>query len=102
MVLSQWYVLMSSSSTEVTNDISFAITDVVRREGGETATNDPNDAGGRTQYGIAERSNPDAWKDGVVTEAEAREIYLKKYVILPKFNLVQDPTLMSQLIDFGV
>lgn len=77
---------------------------VIEREGGSKATNDPLDPGGRTQYGISERANPEAWKDGKVTEAEAREIYLHKYVIFPKFHLIpaSHAKLQEQLIDFGV
>ncbi len=78
------------------------ITQVEIDEGGSKVTNDPSDGGGRTQYGISERSNPEAWKDGKVTEAEAREIYFNKYVKGPKFDLVLDPKLQAQLIDFGV
>jgi lysozyme family protein len=65
-------------------------------------TNDRNDAGGRTDFGISERSNPDAWKDGKVTEEEAREIYAAKYIHAPRFHLVPYPLLRAELIDFGV
>lgn len=78
------------------------ITQIEIEEGGDKVTVDPSDRGGRTQYGISEKSNPEAWKDGVVTEAEAREIYMQKYVITPKFNLITNPHLQSQLIDYGV
>lgn len=78
------------------------IDDILQREGGGKVTNDPNDKGGRTQWGIAERSNPEAWRDGKVTEQEAREIYERKYVIAPGFNKIKDDHLREQLIDFGV
>lgn len=78
------------------------IGDVIEREGGSKKTNDPADGGGRTQFGIAEKSNPEAWADGKVTEAEAREIYERKYVIGPGFHHVHDVNLRAQLIDFGV
>ena len=80
------------------------ISDVIKAEGGAIATNDPNDRGGRTQYGISERSNPQAWLDGKVTEAEAREIYLQKYVVGPGFQLISctPSPLQKQLIDYGV
>lgn len=60
------------------------------------------DAGGRTQYGISEKANPEAWEDGKVTEEEAREIYERKYVLAPKFHLIPDEALRAQLVDFGV
>lgn len=80
------------------------ISDVIEAEGGSKMTNDPDDKGGRTQYGISERANPQAWLDGKVTEEEAREIYLQKYVIWPKFHLIpaSHAALQKQLIDFGV
>ena len=82
--------------------IDDVITQVIKDEGGSKVTNDPSDKGGRTQFGIAEKSNPQAWKDGKVTEDEAREIYLRKYVNGPKFNQITHPTLQAQLIDYGV
>ena len=63
-------------------------------------TNDPNDRGGRTQLGISERSNPQAWADGKVSEAEARDIYRKKY--LQPFAGLEDHVGFEQFVDFGV
>jgi lysozyme family protein len=80
--------------------ISDTIGDVIRREGADS--NDPLDAGGRTSKGISEKSNPEAWKDGIVTEAEARAIYESKYLRGPGFDKVQDEHLRDQLVDFGV
>lgn len=78
------------------------IDDILRREGGSTSTDDPADRGGRTQYGIAEASNPEAWKDGKVTEEEARAIYERKYLLGPGFDRVTFTPLREQLVDFGV
>lgn len=78
------------------------IDDVIAREGGGKVTNNPIDKGGRTQYGISERSNPEAWADGKVTADEARAIYIRKYVEGPGFDKITDPQLRNQLIDFGV
>lgn len=78
------------------------ITAIEKREGGSKVTNDPADPGGRTQWGISERSNPEAWKDGVVTEAEARAIYERKYVKGPGFDKIHDSALMAQMVDYGV
>jgi lysozyme family protein len=69
------------------------------REG--AATNDPNDRGGPTAHGISQKANPEAWKNGPPTEAEARAIFESKYVLGPKFNLIEDPKLQAQLIDYG-
>jgi lysozyme family protein len=82
------------------------ITDVIRREVGSAPnggyTNDPSDAGGRTQYGISEAAHPKAWADGKVTEAEARAIYEQRYIEAQGFNQVCDMHLRHQLVDFGV
>jgi len=73
---------------------------VLKNEGG--FAHDPTDGGGRTQFGISEKSNPSAWADGKVTEAEARAIYETKYVKSPGFDRIKDPQLQTQLIDFAV
>lgn len=65
-------------------------------------TNDPADLGGRTQFGISEKANPEAWLDNKVTEEEAREIYKRKYVFGPKFDKILDTGLRAQLVDWGV
>lgn len=75
---------------------------VLEREGGSQVTNDPSDSGGRTQFGISERSHPDAWADNQVTEEEARAIYETKYVKAPGFDQIEDSKLQALLIDFGV
>lgn len=75
---------------------------IIKAEGGATVTNDPTDGGGRTQYGIAERSNPEAWADGKVTLEEAQNIYFNKYVKGPGFDKIKDWQLQHQLVDFGV
>lgn len=80
--------------------IESIISEIIAREG--PPTDDPLDKGGRTAYGISEKSNPEAWADGHVTEAEARDIYYRKYVISPGFDKVKDPGLRAQLVDFGV
>ena len=84
------------------NPLDDIITDIIKREGGAKTTNDPKDKGGRTQFGIAEHSNPAAWADGKVTEAEARAIYLQKYVKGPGFDKIAHQRLQHQLIDFAV
>lgn len=82
------------------NRIVKIINDVLKREG--EATQDPADKGGRTSFGISEKANPQAWADGSVSEAEAREIYLQKYVKFPGFDRITDAQLQAQLVDFGV
>ena len=78
------------------------ISDEIRREGGSKMTDDPEDRGGRTQYGISEKANPEAWTDNKVTEEEARAIYEAKYIKAPGFDKIADFHLRSNLVDFGV
>lgn len=51
---------------------------VLRWEGGDKYTNDPNDPGGETKYGISKRSHPDLDIKNLTPE-QALEIYLEKY-----------------------
>ncbi len=65
---------------------------------------DPNDAGGRTSWGISERAHPEAWQPGPPTREIARAIYTMRYVA--PFDFVRlagyDDRLRAQLIDFAV
>lgn len=78
------------------------VNDVMHREDRTGSGVVTVDTGGRTQYGVSERANPEAWADNKVTEEEAREIYERKYVRTPKFHLIPYPELRAQLVDFGV
>lgn len=49
-------------------------------EGNENYTNDQDDPGGETKYGICKRYNPDVDIKNLTLE-QAKEIYLKKYWI---------------------
>lgn len=85
-------------------DYQSIITDVLQREGGSTVTNDPNDNGGKTQYGISQKTFPAAWTDGVVTEKEARQIYFDKFIKGPGFDQIPDSheQVLRQLVDWSV
>lgn len=78
------------------------IGDILKREGSGIVSNDPLDKGGRTQYGISERSNPEAWVDNHVTEAEARAIYETKYLHNTHIDQINDLNLRAQLLDWTV
>lgn len=80
--------------------VNSIISDVITREGG-LETN-PADKGGPTIYGISQKNNPEAWKNGPPTEAEARAIFFNKYVKGPGFEQITDPALQAQLVDFGI
>ena len=78
------------------------INEIIEREGGSTETNDPDDSGGRTKYGISENAHPEAWADGDVTLPEAREIYQRVYILAEHFDKIANLPLQHQVVDFGV
>lgn len=78
------------------------VTDVLAREDHTGKGVVTVDTAGRTQYGISELNNPEAWADGKVTEEEAREIYERKYLKGPGFDRIPDELLRAHLVDFGV
>lgn len=54
---------------------------ILTREGpGTPPYQDPADRGGRTAWGIDERSHPNAWLPGPPTRAQARAIYTTAYI----------------------
>jgi lysozyme family protein len=81
--------------------IETIIDEVIRREGLKD-TNNPNDSGGRTKYGISERWNPEEWRNGPPTLDRARQVYRQRYIEQVGFDKVQPTFLQEQLIDFGV
>ncbi len=85
------------------------ITGVLLREG-STYTDDPQDHGGPTKYGITLRDLR-TWRGqpgltgadvAALTEAEARAIYRRRYVAQPGFDSIADPWLQAWLVDTGV
>lgn len=84
-----------------TNDVNTTIIlEILRREGG--LTNNPRDAGGRTDKGISERAHPDVWRDNQVTLEEATDIYRRKYLEGPRIAEIVDPRLRAQMADIAV
>jgi lysozyme family protein len=88
--------------------INEIITDVLRAEGWDEYTNDPDDRGGPTKWGITQK----AWSDYIrrpatpediqsITEPQAREFYLAKYVKEPGFDKLPS-LLVPLLVDCGV
>jgi lysozyme family protein len=77
------------------------IDEIIARESSKD-TNDPNDAGGRTKYGISIHANPEAWVNGPPTRDAAAKIYLDRYIVQPGFLQVTPEYLMDQLVDYGV
>ena len=85
------------------------VTDVLKAEGWDKYTDNPNDRGGPTKWGITLES----WRDfkgdpsleGIdvrkITEAEARLFYHREYVLEPGFDKLPS-ILMPLVIDCGV
>ena len=81
--------------------IDALLEEILLREGSKD-TNNPNDSGGRTKFGISEKWHPEAWRNGPPSRDEAKLIFLNQYVIQPGFPQVKPDYLMEQLVDFGV
>lgn len=77
---------------------------ILEREGeGVPPYTDPADAGGRTSWGIAEKSHPEAWQPGPPTRLEARAIYADAY--LRPFDVLRgsaSSALLAVIVDDAV
>jgi len=78
---------------------------VIAVEGG--FSDDPNDAGGATNYGITEVVAREHGYEGAMQslpEGMARDIYIKTYITAPKFDKVLElsPAVGTKVVDIGV
>lgn len=80
-------------------DLLTAAEKVIRREGGYV--HDPDDAGGRTKYGISQRAYPDL-DIANLTKAETIDIYEADYWTPIQGNKIKDQRLAEILLDFAV
>lgn len=62
---------------------------VMKWEGGAVITDDPDDPGGLTKYGISQRSYPDLDIRNL-TEDHARQIYMRDYYLKSKASQLPD------------
>lgn len=60
----------------------------------------PGDLGGRTTWGISERSHPEVWKHGPPSKATARAIYWSEYV--RPWDWIAYSDLRNQMVDCTV
>ena len=89
-------------------DFTKILDSIIAAEGAEY-TNIPGDAGGPTKYGITLKTLT-AWRKcktsdidvKLLTEAEARKIYLASYIVRPNFDALPTYLLAEELIDAGV
>lgn len=77
------------------------IMEIIDREGRKD-TNNPNDSGGRTKYGISENAHPEAWVDGPPSLEVAKQIILLDYLVKPNIHRIQPDYLRDQVADFAV
>jgi lysozyme family protein len=85
--------------------IDIIIDDIIRAEG--DYSDNPNDSGGKTRWGITEavaRSNGYAGSMTELPKDFARSIYYKLYVVKPQFDkvLLLSVLIASELVDTGV
>lgn len=91
----------------MTDKVSEMIERVLIREGRDTYTNDPSDAGGPTKWGITQGALA-KWRARPVSAAEVQAlgkdeavaIYRKGY--MAPFETIEDPSLLELMFDFGV
>lgn len=81
--------------------IDTLIAEIIARESVKD-TNNPNDAGGRTKYGIAERWHPEVWNPGPPTLQQAQDIYRSQYFVKPGISGITPDYLMAQVADIAV
>ena len=72
---------------------------VLRHEGGYT--NDPNDTGGETKYGIAKKYHPDLDIKNL-TLADAKKIYQDNYWSLNNYGDIVNQEIANQAFDLAV
>lgn len=72
---------------------------IMQNEGGYV--NDPNDAGGETNFGISKARYPEL-NIATLTEAQAKELYYRDYYLKFGLDKVQDIAKKTTLLDFLV
>jgi lysozyme family protein len=84
------------------------VDDILNREGPDF-TNQPNDKGGPTKYGITLntyrtflRVNVPVSQLQALTKEDAAKIYMQMYIVHPGWNQIHNTALVEQLIDAGV
>jgi lysozyme family protein len=74
---------------------------ILFNEGNSKVTDDPNDSGGLTKYGISQKSYPDLDIRNL-TEENAISIYKKEYFDPCKIDQISNESLALQVFDFAV
>ena len=82
-------------------DFEIAVAKTLRAEGGDKVTDDPNDAGGLTKYGISQRAYPNTNIRGL-TEDNAKGIYRRDYWNPVRGDEISNQRIAETLFDFAV
>jgi len=82
-------------------DFNQAIGATLAKEGGAKFTDDPDDRGGATKYGISQRAYPDLDIRNL-TEAQAREIYKRDYWDRVRGDDIQSQVIAENIFDTAV
>jgi lysozyme family protein len=82
-------------------DFDQAVTKTLIHEGGSRVTDDPNDRGGLTKYGISQRSYPNVDIRNL-TEDEAKGIYKRDYWDRVSADIIIDQQVAENLFDTAV
>jgi lysozyme family protein len=72
---------------------------MIEHEGGYT--NDPEDIGGKTRFGVSKRSHPDVDIEHLTLE-HAKQIYKKEYWDSIRLDEINDQTIANKVFDIGV
>lgn len=82
-------------------DFEQAILKTLIHEGGSALTDDPDDRGGLTRYGISQRSYPDL-DIRALTEDQAKAIYKRDYWDKVKGDQIADQQMAESIFDTAV
>ena len=82
-------------------DFDIAVTKTLIHEGGSRVTNDKDDSGGLTKYGVSQRSYPNV-DIRSLTEDQAKEIYKRDYWDKVKGDDITDQDVAGNLFDTAV
>ena len=96
--------------TNLPATVKTKIDETIKAEGGAKVTNDPADRGGLTKWGITQTTwtafREPSWPVSVAdsTNAQAVEIYAKRYWLAPGFDRIAavSPGLAFEMFDWGV
>ncbi len=82
-------------------DFNIAVTKTIIHEGGARITDDPDDSGGLTKYGISQRSYPNLDIRNL-TEEQAKEVYKRDYWDKVKGDDIANQEVAGNIFDTAV